>query len=112
MEKRKMKRTARRQPNKRLIDEAKDVLDTADLETLGALIVRLQSCNEELGKLNVELKGAIHEDELAAEFVAVMTYEDAAKGMLGQLKAKERSLRGISACQDRQPSSFCGGSSK
>lgn len=93
MHKLKEKRTARRQQNTRIINEARTALDTADVETLGSLIERLQSNNDELSKLNAELEDAIPDEEFAAEFEAMMRYEDAAKGMLGQLKAKEKSLR-------------------
>ncbi|XP_077553153.1 uncharacterized protein LOC144167883 [Haemaphysalis longicornis] len=64
-----------------------------ELETLGALIERFQSSNDELGKLKVELEGAIPKEKFAAECVAVLTHEDAAKDMLDQLKVKERSIR-------------------
>lgn len=83
---------ARRQQNTRIINEAKTVLDTADVQTLGSLIERLQSNNDELSKLNAELEDAIPDEEFAAEFEGMMRYEDAAKGMLGQLKAKEKLL--------------------
>lgn len=47
----KEKRTARRQQNTRLINEAKAVLDTADIGELASLRERLQANNDELERL-------------------------------------------------------------
>lgn len=89
----KEKRTARRQQNTRLINEARSVLDTADIGTLASLRERLQANNDELEKLNVLFEEHIKDEEFTAEMEAVLKYEDAAKGMLAQLKSRESMLQ-------------------
>ncbi|KAL1481121.1 hypothetical protein MTO96_050446 [Rhipicephalus appendiculatus] len=89
----KEKRAARRQMNTRLINEAKAVMESADSAKIVSLIERLQGNNADLDKINAELEELIPEDEFATEFEAVLTYQDAALGMLGQLKAREWQFR-------------------
>ncbi|KAH7939583.1 hypothetical protein HPB52_014209 [Rhipicephalus sanguineus] len=89
----KEKRAARRQMNTRLINEAKAVMESADSAKISSLIERLQGNNADLIKVNAELEELIPEDEFATEFEAVLTYQDAALEMLGQLKAREWQLR-------------------
>ncbi|XP_077523492.1 uncharacterized protein LOC144134453 [Amblyomma americanum] len=92
MQRSKEKRTARRQQNTKLINEAKAALGATDIGTLCSLIERLAANNDELLKLNAELEDSVADEDFASEFETVMRYEDAARGMLGQLKAKEAEL--------------------
>ncbi|XP_037521048.1 uncharacterized protein LOC119397701 [Rhipicephalus sanguineus] len=93
MQRVKEKRTARRQQSTRLLEEAKAALDTTDIGVLCSVIDRLQVNNEELLKLNAELEQSIADEEFAAEINEVIKYDDAARGMLGQLKARKVALR-------------------
>ncbi|KAH8039277.1 hypothetical protein HPB51_005523 [Rhipicephalus microplus] len=54
---------------------------------------RLQVNNKELLKLNAELEQSIPDEEFAAEINEVIKYDDAARGMLGRLKARKLALR-------------------
>ncbi|XP_077541228.1 uncharacterized protein LOC144153458 [Haemaphysalis longicornis] len=65
--------------NTRLINEAKAVLDTADIGELASLRERLQANNDELERLNVLFEEHLKDEEVAAEMEAVLKYEDAAK---------------------------------
>ncbi|KAL1454782.1 hypothetical protein MTO96_043661, partial [Rhipicephalus appendiculatus] len=93
MQRLKEKRTARRQQSTRLLEEARAALDTTDIGGLCSLIDRLQVNNEELLKLNAELEQSIPDEEFPAEINEVIKYDDAARGMLGQLKARKLALR-------------------
>lgn len=89
----KEKRTARRQQSTRLISEAKAALETADWKIITGLVERLQFNHDELVRINNEYEQYISEEDFATEFEAVLKYEEAAKDMLGQLKAQETVLR-------------------
>ncbi|XP_075732109.1 uncharacterized protein LOC142774856 [Rhipicephalus microplus] len=86
-------RTARRQMNVRLINEAEVVMESADSAKISSLIERLQGNNADLDNVNTKLEELIPEDEFATQFEAVLTYQDAALEMMGQLKAWEWQLR-------------------
>ncbi|KAK8769465.1 hypothetical protein V5799_014069 [Amblyomma americanum] len=92
MQRSKEKRTPRRQQNTKLINEAKADLGTTEIGTLCSLIERLTANKNELLRLNAELEDSVADEDFASEFERVMRYEDAARGKLGQLKAKEAEL--------------------
>ncbi|KAH6924569.1 hypothetical protein HPB50_019607 [Hyalomma asiaticum] len=64
----KEKRTPRRQLNTRLINEAKDVLDSAEFGAIVSLTERLEPNNSELYKLNAMIEEYVTDEEFAAEF--------------------------------------------
>ncbi|KAL1418522.1 hypothetical protein MTO96_025854 [Rhipicephalus appendiculatus] len=65
------------------------MMESADSAKILCLIERLQGNNADLNKINAELEELIPEDEFATEFETVLTYQDAALGMLGQLIPRE-----------------------
>ncbi|KAK8771883.1 hypothetical protein V5799_024873, partial [Amblyomma americanum] len=93
MDRLKEERTARREQGTRLISEAKAAVETADWKTITELIEKLESNHDELVKINNEYEPYISEEDFAAEYEASVKYEEAAKEMLGQLKAQEAVLR-------------------
>ncbi|KAH7936260.1 hypothetical protein HPB52_021152 [Rhipicephalus sanguineus] len=64
----------------------KSVLKRDDIGTIGSLTDRLETNNAELDKLNEIIDEHITDKEFAAEFEAVMRYQDAARGTIGEFK--------------------------
>ncbi|KAL1474459.1 hypothetical protein MTO96_037956 [Rhipicephalus appendiculatus] len=79
--------------NTRLINEAKSVLESDNIGTIASLTERLEANNAELDKLNELIEKHITDEEFATEFEAVVRYQDAARGTLGELKARQALLR-------------------
>lgn len=93
MDRLKEKRTSRRQLNTLLINEAKDVMDSADFGARVSLTERLEANNSELDRLNAMIEEYVTDEEFTAEFEMIIKYQDAARGMLGELKARQEILR-------------------
>ncbi|KAK8782766.1 hypothetical protein V5799_015891 [Amblyomma americanum] len=92
MQRSKENRTVRRQQNAKLINEAKAALGTTDIGTQCSLIETLGANNDELLKINAQLEDSVSDEDFAYEIETVLRYEDATRGMLGQLKANEAEL--------------------
>lgn len=79
--------------NTRLINEAKTALDSAEIGAIASLTERLEANNTELERLNAMIEEYVTDEEFAAEFETIIKYQDAARGMLSELKARQEILR-------------------
>lgn len=77
--------------NTSLNNEAKSTLES-NITTVVSLTEMLEANNAELDKLNEMIEEYFTDEKFAAEFEAVVRYQDAARGPLGELKAREALL--------------------
>ncbi|KAL1442159.1 hypothetical protein MTO96_046522 [Rhipicephalus appendiculatus] len=86
------KRRVRRGHNSRIIDEAEPALRDGTQSQLSTLVLRLETSNEELRKINDKLEPLILEEEFEAEYNEAVRCDDAATAMIGRLQARLSAL--------------------
>ncbi|XP_037515172.1 uncharacterized protein LOC119391568 [Rhipicephalus sanguineus] len=90
MDRLKGKRSARRAQNTKIIQEARLLLDSADVEIakLSAVKERLAASNDQLSQIDELYEQYIPTENIEQEYTAIAEYQDEAAGILAELQCR------------------------